>query len=70
MNTRALGRDLEVFAIGLGCMGLTHSFPPFPEKEDGIALLRAAVERGVTLFETAQVYAPFNNEELVPRAGS
>jgi aryl-alcohol dehydrogenase-like predicted oxidoreductase len=68
MNTRTLGRDLEVSAIGLGCMGLTHSFPPFPEKEDGIALLRAAVERGVTLFDTAQVYGPFNNEELVGEA--
>jgi len=67
MNTRTLGRDLEVSAIGLGCMGLTHSFPPFPEKEDGIAL-RAAVERGVTFFDTAQVYGPFNNEELVGEA--
>jgi aryl-alcohol dehydrogenase-like predicted oxidoreductase len=49
-------------------MGLTHSFPPFPEKADGIALLRAAVERGVTFFDTAQVYGPFNNEELVGEA--
>jgi aryl-alcohol dehydrogenase-like predicted oxidoreductase len=49
-------------------MGLTHSFPPFPEKEDGIALLRAAVERGVTFFDTAQVYGPFTNEELVGEA--
>lgn len=68
MHTRTLGRSLEVSAIGLGCMGLTHSFPPFPEREDGIALLRAAVERGVTLFDTAQVYGPFNNEELVGEA--
>lgn len=68
MHTRTLGGSLEVSAIGLGCMGLTHSFPPFPEREDGIALLRAAVERGVTLFDTAQVYGPFNNEELVGEA--
>jgi hypothetical protein len=63
-----LGRSLEASAIGLGCMGLTHSFPPFPEKEDGIALLRPAVERGVTFFDTAQVYGPFTNEELVGEA--
>lgn len=68
MHNRTLGRSLEVSAIGLGCMGLTHSFPPFPEKKDGIALLRAAVERGVTFFDTAQVYGPFNNEELVGEA--
>jgi len=68
MHTRRLGRGLEVSAIGLGCMGLTHSFPPFPEREDGIALIRGAVERGVTLFDTAQVYGPFNNEELVGEA--
>jgi aryl-alcohol dehydrogenase-like predicted oxidoreductase len=54
--------------MGLGCMGLTHSFPPFPEKKDGIALVRGAVERGVTLFDTAQVYGPFSNEELVGEA--
>lgn len=68
MNTRKLGRGLEVSAIGLGCMGLTHSFPPFPDKRDGIALVRAAVERGVTLFDTAQVYGPFTNEELLGEA--
>ena len=68
MNTRKLGRGLEVSAIGLGCMGLTHSFPPFPDKQDGIALVRAAVERGVTLFDTAQVYGPFTNEELLGEA--
>src|SRR5690242_1840548 len=65
MRTRTLGRGLEVSAIGLGCMGLTQSFPPFPDRDDGIALLRAAVERGVTFFDTAQVYGPFTNEELV-----
>ena len=68
MHTRTLGRSLEVSAIGLGCMGLTHSFPPFPDSEDGIALLRTAVEHGVTFFDTAQVYGPFNNEELVGEA--
>jgi aryl-alcohol dehydrogenase-like predicted oxidoreductase len=68
MHTRTLGRRLEVSAIGLGCMGLSQSFPPFPDKEEGIALLCAAVERGVTLFDTAQVYGPFTNEELVGKA--
>jgi aryl-alcohol dehydrogenase-like predicted oxidoreductase len=56
---------LEVSAIGLGCMGLSQSFPPFPPKQDGIALIRAAVECGITFFDTAQVYGPFGNEELV-----
>ena len=68
MRTRTLGRDLEVSALGLGCMGLSQSFPPFPPKDDGIALLRNAVERGVTFFDTAQVYGPFSNEELVGEA--
>jgi aryl-alcohol dehydrogenase-like predicted oxidoreductase len=68
MQTRTLGRKLEVSAVGLGCMGLSHSFPPFPPKEDGIRLIRAAVEHGVTLFDTAQVYGPFSNEELVGEA--
>lgn len=68
ISTRTLGRSLEVSAIGLGCMGLTHSFPPFPSKANGTALLRSAVDRGVTLFDTAQVYGPFTNEELVGEA--
>jgi aryl-alcohol dehydrogenase-like predicted oxidoreductase len=68
IRTRTLGRSLEVSAIGLGCMGLSQSFPPFPDKADGIALLRAAVERGVTFVDTAQVYGPFTNEELVGEA--
>jgi aryl-alcohol dehydrogenase-like predicted oxidoreductase len=68
MRKRTLGSDLEVSAIGLGCMGLSQSFPPFPEKDEGIALIRAAVERGVTFFDTAQVYGPFTNEELVGEA--
>jgi aryl-alcohol dehydrogenase-like predicted oxidoreductase len=68
MDKRTLGQNLEVSAIGLGCMGLSQSFPPFPERAEGIALIRAAVERGVTLFDTAQVYGPFTNEELVGEA--
>jgi aryl-alcohol dehydrogenase-like predicted oxidoreductase len=68
MKQRTIGSDLEVSAIGLGCMGLSQSFPPFPEKDEGIALIRAAVERGVTFFDTAQVYGPFTNEGLVGEA--
>ncbi len=68
MDTRTLGNDLEVSALGLGCMGLSHEFPPFPPKEVGIQLIRQAVERGVTFFDTAQVYGPFTNEELVGEA--
>ncbi|HUV69723.1 MAG TPA: aldo/keto reductase [Terracidiphilus sp.] len=69
MQKRKLGNsNLEVSAIGLGCMGMTHSYAPFPEKKDSIALIRAAVERGVTFFDTAEVYGPFNNEELVGEA--
>src|SRR5208283_2738125 len=66
MQKRKLGKsNLEVSALGLGCMGMTFSYKPFPEKSASIALLRAAVERGVTFFDTAEVYGPFNNEELV-----
>jgi aryl-alcohol dehydrogenase-like predicted oxidoreductase len=69
MQQRKLGNSgLEVSAIGLGCMGMTFSYSPFPEKKDSIALLHAAVERGVTFFDTAEVYGPFNNEELVGEA--
>jgi len=69
MQKRKLGNsNLEVSALGLGCMGMSHSYKPFPEKEASIALLRAAVERGVTFFDTAEVYGPFNNEELVGEA--
>jgi aryl-alcohol dehydrogenase-like predicted oxidoreductase len=63
-----LGTNLEVSAIGLGCMGLSQSFPPIPPKDEGIAVIRAAVERGITFFDTAQVYGPFTNEELVGEA--
>ena len=66
MQKRKLGNsNLEVSALGLGCMGMTHSYAPFPEKSASIALLHAAVERGITFFDTAEVYGPFNNEELV-----
>jgi len=66
MQKRKLGKSgLEVSALGLGCMGMTFSYKPFPEKSESIALLRAAVEQGVTFFDTAEVYGPFNNEELV-----
>src|SRR5712672_3183110 len=68
MHTRTLGNHLEVSAIGLGCMGMSFSFPPFPERDEMIALIRAAVERGVKFFDTAQVYGPFTNEELVGEA--
>jgi aryl-alcohol dehydrogenase-like predicted oxidoreductase len=66
MQKRKLGNSgLEVSAIGFGCMGLSQSYPPFPDKQESIALIRAAVERGVTFFDTAEVYGPFINEELV-----
>jgi len=69
MQKRKLGKsDLEVSAIGLGCMGMTFAFPPFPEKKEMISLLRTAVERGVTFFDTAEVYGPYTNEELVGEA--
>lgn len=69
MKTRTLGRNgLEVSAIGLGCMGLSHAYGPAAAKADAIALIRHAVERGVTLFDTAEVYGPFTNEELVGEA--
>jgi aryl-alcohol dehydrogenase-like predicted oxidoreductase len=68
MQKRTLGQGLEVSALGLGCMGMSQSFPPIPDRNDSIALLRAAVERGVTFFDTAQVYGPFDNEEIVGEA--
>lgn len=69
MKTRKLGNsNLEVSALGLGCMGMSFSFPPFPEKKDMIVLLRQAVEKGMTFFDTAEVYGPFTNEELVGEA--
>jgi aryl-alcohol dehydrogenase-like predicted oxidoreductase len=69
MQKRKLGNSgLEVSALGLGCMGMTHAFPPFPDKQEMITLLHKAVERGVTFFDTAEVYGPFTNEELVGEA--
>ncbi|WP_426437322.1 aldo/keto reductase [Bradyrhizobium genosp. P] len=69
MQKRKLGNsDLEVSAIGLGCMGLSFAYGPALEKQQGIALLRAAVEHGVTFFDTAEVYGPFTNEVLVGEA--
>lgn len=69
MQKRKLGKsNLEVSAIGLGCMGLSFGYGPAVEKQQGISLIRAAVERGVTFFDTAEVYGPFANEELVGEA--
>jgi aryl-alcohol dehydrogenase-like predicted oxidoreductase len=68
MKTRTLGQGLEVSALGLGCMGMSQSYPPTPDRNDSIALIREAVDRGVTFFDTAQVYGPFDNEELVGEA--
>jgi aryl-alcohol dehydrogenase-like predicted oxidoreductase len=68
MDKRTLGRGLEVSAIGLGCMGLSHAFGPPVNHQDGVDLIRAAVDRGVTFFDTAQMYGPFTNEELVGEA--
>src|SRR5690348_3219848 len=59
MQTRSLGNALDVSAIGLGCMGVSTAFPPIPERQEMISLLRTAVERGITFFDTAQVYGPF-----------
>ena len=69
MKKRKLGKsNLEVSAIGLGCMGLSFGYGPAVEKQQGISLIRAAVERGVTFFATAEVYGPYTNEELVGEA--
>jgi aryl-alcohol dehydrogenase-like predicted oxidoreductase len=69
MDKRTLGDGLEVSALGLGCMGMSQSYGPNPgDRDQMIALLRAAVERGVTFFDTAEVYGPFVNEELVGEA--
>jgi aryl-alcohol dehydrogenase-like predicted oxidoreductase len=69
MKTRTLGKDrLEVSAIGLGCMGMSWSYSPVPDRSEMVALVRAAVDRGVTFFDTAEVYGPLANEELVGEA--
>lgn len=67
MKKRQLGQGLEVSALGLGCMGLSFAYGRV-EKDEGVALVRAAVERGVTFFDTAEIYGPFVNEELVGEA--
>jgi len=67
MQKRKLG-NLEVSALGLGCMGMTHAYGQAPDRQAMIALMRTAVERGVSFFDTAEVYGPFNNEELVGEA--
>src|SRR5437773_6086857 len=69
MKKRKLGKtNLEVSAIGLGCMGMTCAYGPPGDKQEMISLVRSAVERGVTFFDTAEVYGPYTNEELVGEA--
>ena len=69
MQKRKLGKsNLEVSALGLGCMGMSFGYGPAEDKQEMISLIRAAVERGVTFFDTAEVYGPFTNEELVGEA--
>ena len=69
MQKRKLGKsNLEVSALGLGCMGMSFGLGPAIDKQEGISLIRAAVERGITFFDTAEVYGPFTNEELVGEA--
>src|SRR5437870_767455 len=69
MQKRKLGKsNLEVSAIGLGCMGMSFGYGPAADKQEMISLIRAAVERGVTFFDTAEAYGPFTNEELVGEA--
>src|SRR5918998_5615250 len=69
MESRTLGQGLEVSAIGLGCMGMSQSYGPNPgDRTEMIPVIRGAVDRGVTLFDTAEVYGPFTDEELVGEA--
>src|SRR3954451_13305816 len=69
LPTRTLGSsNLKVSALGLGCMGMSFSYGPPKDKDEMSALLRAAVERGITFFDTAEVYGPFTNEELLGEA--
>jgi aryl-alcohol dehydrogenase-like predicted oxidoreductase len=68
VQTRKLGNDLEVSALGLGCMGMSQGFGPAADRDEMIALIRSAVGQGVTLFDTAEVYGPYDNEELVGAA--
>jgi len=69
MQKRKLGRNgLEVSALGLGCMGMSSGYGPAGDKQQMISVIRSAVERGITFFDTAEVYGPFTNEELVGEA--
>ncbi len=69
MRKRKLGNsNLEVSALGLGCMGLSYGYGPATEKQEAIKLIRAAFERGVTFFDTAEAYGPYKNEEVVGEA--
>lgn len=69
MKKRILGNSgLSVSAVGLGCMGMTQSYPPYPSKSESINLIRQAVELGITFFDTAEVYGPFVNEEIIGRS--
>jgi aryl-alcohol dehydrogenase-like predicted oxidoreductase len=66
MQKRKLGNsNLEVSAVGLGCMGMSYGYGPAADKQEMISLIRSAVDRGVTFFDTAEAYGPFTNEELV-----
>src|SRR6266567_7554445 len=68
MQKRKLGQDLEVSALGLGCMSMSSAYGPPADKGEMIKLIRAAYDRGVTLFDTAEAYGPFANEELLGEA--
>jgi aryl-alcohol dehydrogenase-like predicted oxidoreductase len=69
VKTRTLGKiDLEVSALGLSCMGMSWSYSPLPDRKEMISLLHAGVDRGVPFFDTAEVYGPYTNEELVGEA--
>jgi aryl-alcohol dehydrogenase-like predicted oxidoreductase len=68
IETRTLGGDLDVSAIGLGCMSMSSGYGPAADRQEMIALIRSGVELGVTFFDTAQVYGPFANEQLVGEA--
>jgi aryl-alcohol dehydrogenase-like predicted oxidoreductase len=68
MTTRKLGQGLEVSTLGLGCMGMSHGYGIFPDRKEMVALVSAAFDRGVTFFDTAEIYGPFTNEEIVGEA--
>lgn len=70
MKTRKLGNSLEVSAIGLGCMGMSFAYDPIPDKNEMISLIHSAYEMGETFFDTAEIYGPYTNEELVGEAAS